>query len=134
MIRLMAVLGVLWLVGCATQQEKESGMEQAIRDYIEIHQLEELKSLRSSNTDHWEELSNRFVIYSARQDVYLIEFARDCYELDQYPVVADVRRETNIIRARFDTLRGCPIAKIFALNENDVAELTALGQPVDSGN
>lgn len=36
--------------------------------------------------------------------------------------------------ARFDTLRGCRIAEIFGINENDVAELTAIDQTVNSGN
>ena len=49
-------------------------------------------------------------------------------------VVADVRRENNTIRARFDTLRGCRIDKIFALTEADVAELKSLGEIAGSRN
>jgi hypothetical protein len=135
MRRICTLLAVLLLAACAAQEEAESGgMEQAIRDYIEVRKPPELDSIRSSNQDHWTELDTKFIIYSGRHDAFLVEFSSNCYALQERPVVADVRREPNRVRARFDTIRGCRIHKIYALTENDVAELSALGTPVDSGN
>ncbi len=132
MCRLAPVIIALLILGCAAQ--KVSELDQAILDYVQLHELSELDSLRRSNGDSWKALSDRFVVYSGRKDVYLIEFNRNCHELNEYPVVADVRREPNRIRARFDTLRGCLIDRIFAINENDVAELAAMGQAMDNEN
>ena len=134
MLRVSGVT-VLLLAACAAPETVErTGMEQAIYDYIEIHKLTELDSLRSSSHDHWSELDEKFVIYNGRREAYLVEFTRACSELTEHPVVPDVRSDRNAVRARLDTIRGCPIHKIFALSENDVAELTTLGRPVDSGN
>ena len=128
MLRATTACAVLLLTSCVAQQQTGSGVEQAIRDYIEVRQLAELEFLRSSNRDHWTELNEKFIIYKGYDEEYLLEFSRNCYELNEHPVVADVRREPNRVRARFDTLRGCRIEKIFAVNANDVAELTALGE------
>jgi hypothetical protein len=138
MLRLATIIVTVALFGCAGQDpagdEEGRGMERAIRDYIEVRGLAEVSKLRTSNHDHWSDLDEKFIIYTGhRRDMYLLEFARNCYALTEVPVVADVRREPNYIRARFDTVRGCHIRKIYALTEGDVAELTALGQPVDGG-
>ena len=50
------------------------------------------------------------------------------YELrDTGQIKADIRRESNVIRARFDTLRGCHIDSIYEVNEGQAEELKALG-------
>jgi Family of unknown function (DUF6491) len=137
----LATLAAVMLAACAankeagneTQGANDEGIdaEQAIRDYIEIRQPTEQDVLRSSSSDGWTRIDETFVIYTTRHEAFLIEFVRRCYEMSETPVVPDVRRERNTIRARFDTLRGCRIHKIFSLNENDVAELTALGRVMD---
>ena len=126
---------VILLSACAAERDmRTQDEEQAVRDYIAVRGLEEADRLRSGSADRWEEIEAHFVIYETRKDAFLIEFSRACYELSGSTVVADQRREKNTIRARFDTLRGCRIDKIFVLNEADVAELKSLGEIPGSRN
>ena len=112
------------LSACAAQDEAiTQDTEQAVRDFIAVRQLAETDKMRTSNNDRWEEIDQNFIIYSVRREVFLVEFARRCHELDEYPVVPDVRNSGNTIRSRFDTIRGCRIARIFPLTEDEVAEL-----------
>ena len=121
--------------GCATQErEATQDEEQAVRDYILVRGLEEVDSMRSSDSDSWDEIDEFFIVYDTRRNSYLVEFNRACYELNESRVTPDLRREANAIRARFDTIRGCQVDKIFALTEADVAELKALGETPGSRN
>lgn len=131
-----AVIAILvMLTACAAQEEATTqDAEQAVRDFIDVRQLQEAKEMRTSNNDSWEEIDENFVIYKTRHEVFLLEFTRRCYELNQYPVVADERQSGNVVRARFDTLRGCHIAKLFPLTEGELAELSAIGESPGSRN
>ncbi len=129
MNRLIFAAAAMLVSGCATQERAVTqDEEQAIRDYILVRGLEEVDRMRSSNSDSWEELDEYFIIYDARRNAYLVEFNRACYELNESRVTPDLRREANTIRARFDTIRGCHVSKIFVLTEADVAELKSIGE------
>jgi len=123
------------LSACAAQDRATTqDAEQAVRDFIDVRELAEADDMRTSNRDHWQDIDQNFVIYEARKEAYLIEFVRRCYELDQVPVVPDVRKSGNIVRARFDTLRGCRIARMYPLTEGEVEELKAIGESPGSRN
>jgi hypothetical protein len=133
MIRPTVLCATVLLAACAGQQLTDtSKVEEAVRDYIEVHQLPEVDKLRSSRFDHWTEIDRNFLVYETRDEVFLVEFGRACYQLDETPVVADIRHDQDTVYARFDTIRGCRISKLYAVTENDVAELTALGESTDS--
>jgi len=130
----LTILAAMALTACATQEDSVTqDTEQAVRDFIAVRELAETDKLRTANQDHWDEIDLNFIIYKKRKQAYLIEFARRCRELHEYPVVADVRNG-NEIRARFDTIRGCQIAKMFPLTEGEVAELEAIGESPGSRN
>ena len=121
------------LVACAGQDSKEPSEAdkavQAVRDLIEVRGLQEVDHMRSSGRDSWESIDNWFLIYKTRRDTYLVEFDRRCWELDDDArIVADERWDSNKVRARFDTIRGCRIGKLYALDEDDVAELENIGE------
>ena len=123
------------LSACASQDRATTqDTEQAVRDFIDVRELAEAEDMRTSNNDSWEEIDENFIIYEARSETYLLEFVRRCHELNQVPVVPDVRKSGNTVRARFDTLRGCRIAKMFPLTEGEVAELKAIGESPGSRN
>jgi hypothetical protein len=136
-IRVLLLLVIALGAGCASQGQKEvntKNTEQAIRDFILVRQLGETDRVRSSNDDSYEKLDPHFVLYKTRRGTYLLEFSRKCYELGEYPVVADIRRDGSAIRAGFDTLRGCRIDKLFELSEGEVAELQNIGESPGSRN
>jgi len=123
---------VLTLTGCAAQPaEDKMNLEQAVRDYIAVRELQPTEEIRTSNSDGWKEIDQNFIIYDARRNKYLVEFTRSCHELSERPIIPDVRRDYDRIRARFDTIRGCRIKNIYALDEADITELEALAEMAD---
>lgn len=124
------------LTACAAQQPSEvDEEEQAVIDFIEIRGLAEVDKIRANDSSGWDKITRKFIIFNARRDRFLMQFARDCRELDDNTnIVADVRHDPNMINARFDTLRGCRIDKIYALNEAEAAELLQIGEAPGSRN
>ena len=135
MKRLMLFCAPLMLAACATQDEQiTQDVEQAVRDFIDVGQLHEVDEIRTGTRDRWEKIDQNFILYTTNNQIYLVEFVKRCWELDELPVVPDVRQSTSRIRARFDTIRGCRIARLFALNEGQTAELKNIGESPGSRN
>lgn len=124
------LIAVLLLAACAgTPSPEIANKNQSVRDFIDLRQLEELPKLRSLNSEGWDQLTPTFIVYNTRRDSYLVEFARPCWQLDDNSrIIADERFEPNVIRAKFETLRGCRIAAIYGLNEAEAAELRNIGE------
>ena len=136
---LIYLLGLALIAGCAGQDEKDDAstqdIAQAVRDFIEVRELEELDVLRSGNHDGWTQIDETFILYRGRKDTYLVEFGRRCWELNDHTrITPDQRWDGNVIRARFDTIRGCRIARIYAVTEAEVAELENIGEAPGSRN
>jgi len=134
-----AMAAAFFLAACASQEEQAEestqDMNQAVRDFIELRELEELDRLKSGTNDGWQQLDDRFIIYNGRRETYLVEFIRRCYELnDDTRITPDKRWDSNTVRARFDTIRGCLIARIYGLDEAEVAELENIGEAPGSRN
>jgi len=134
-----AMAAAFFLAACASQEEQAEestqDMNQAVRDFIELRELEELDRLKSGTNDGWQQLNDRFIIYNGRRETYLVEFSRRCYELnDDTRITPDKRWDSNTVRARFDTIRGCLIARIYGLDEAEVAELENIGEAPGSRN
>lgn len=135
MIRHPVLIAVSMLSACAAQQASVTkDHEQAIRDFVMVRELAESDKIRTRSDNSWQELEAHFIIYKTRRETFLVEFGRACRELDDLRVVPDVRRDSNAIYARFDTIRGCRIHKIYALTEDELAELEALGESPGSRN
>ena len=131
----IGLLAIALLSACAAQDETPTqDTEQAVRDFIDVRELAEADTMRTSNRDGWQKIDQNFIIYETSKETYLLEFVRSCLELDQYPVVPDERRSGNLVRARYDTVRGCRIAKLFPVTEGEVAELKAIGESPGSRN
>lgn len=134
MKQLMLVSLVAALCACAAQQgPREQTAEQienqAIIDFISVRELTEVDKIRSTERDGWDALTITYIIYKARRDHYLVEFARPCYELrDNTEITPDLRAHPNMIRAKFDTLRGCRIARVYALDKGEADELKNIGE------
>jgi hypothetical protein len=115
------------LGGCATSSEPE--ISGAVSDYIAVAELEEQDSIRTMDTYRYHVISQRYVTVETKKEFYLVEFVRRCHELDQYEVTPDYRYEKNILRSRFDTIRGCRIGKIYSVDKGQAEELKNLGKP-----
>jgi hypothetical protein len=127
------------LSACATQERAEDestqDVAQAVRDFIEVRELQEVGRLTASQGDHWEQLDLNFLLYKGRRETHLVEFNRRCWELDDDSrIVADERRSGSYVYARFDTIRGCRINRLFLLSEHEIAELENIGEAVGSRN
>ena len=133
MRKAVLIFATTLLAACAGQDtERQQAVDeavQAVQDFIAVRGLEEVAKMPSANSDSWDSIENHFVIYKGRRDTFLLEFSRRCYELDDDArIVADERREAGTVRARFDTLRGCRIHRIYALTADEAEELRNLGE------
>lgn len=100
---------------------------QAVRDYVEVGELQEVDRMRSHVNDGWSVITDNYVLYRSRDGQFLLEFSRICHGLtDSTRVTPDYRSDHNTIRSRFDTLRGCRIDKMYELTEAQVLEIEAL--------
>lgn len=125
--RFLGLIAALTLVGACANQGKIPSRE-AVEDYVAVAELEEMKFIRYRRQIHHAHLNDYYAILSERDKYYLAEFGRRCFALtDTSWIEADVRRERGVIRARADTIRGCHIKALYALNKGQVDELEALG-------
>ncbi len=123
----LAAAALLMLAACAIEPEPDPVLE-AFEDFIAVGELEETKEIRYRTDLHYEYLNEHYVLMKTRRQQYLVKFDRRCGELnDQFFVKPDYRREANVIRARFDTIRGCRIDKIYPVNDGQAEELKSLG-------
>jgi len=120
---------ILLLAACSSTSTQPQEIE-ATRDFVAANDLTEVKEIRLQRDFRYTYVNDRFVIVPTRRGNYLAELNRDCYELRQNtftPEMVDVRDNKNVLRARYDTVRGCRIATIYEVNEAQVAELQELG-------
>jgi hypothetical protein len=122
----------LLLAGCVAASAPAPDRD-AVADFVEVRQLEQVDQIRKSVNDGWSRVNDYYVVYETRRGSYLMQFSRRCSELEDTEVVADKRWEANKIRARFDTLRGCRIERIYALAEADALELESIGKSPQDG-
>lgn len=135
MNKLMLLMAPILIAGCASQKGGLThDTEQAVRDFIAVRELKTTDKIRTNNDDQWQDIDQNFVLYLKRREAYLFEFTRRCLELNEYPIVVDERYSGNSISAKFDTLRGCPIANIYPLTEDEVDELRNIGESPGSRN
>lgn len=137
MKKALLTVTLIVLAACSAQKstQEKLDMNLAIRDFIAVRGLEELDKIRRSGRDGWKTLTDDFIIYRARRDQYLVQFARRCPELtDNSEITPDIRGDPNTLRSKFDTLRGCRIHQIYALTEGEVIELQEIGEVPGSRN
>ena len=134
MKQVLLLLMVAALGACATKDTSqkeiiEKTQNQAVIDFIEVRGLQEVDKMRSTERDGWDVITITYIVYKSRRDYYLVEFARPCYELrDNREVTPDIRANANYIRAKFDTLRGCRIARIYELSPDEANEIENIGE------
>ena len=128
------LLPLVTVLACSTTT-KPRGDAQAVRDYVEVGELEDVEHIRTFSRDSMEYVSDYHVLYKARTSEYLVEFRRICREFRENRMVAPDRRyDYNRLRADEDTIRGCRIDKIYPLTKAQAEELRNLGHAPGAGN
>ena len=125
----LILTAALSIAGCSSTTQMPQEIE-AVRDYIAAAELEEVTEIRLREQLHYTYVNDRYVSIDTRRGDYLVEFLRNCWELRENQITAemvDIRRDNNYLRARFDTIRGCRISTIYEITEGQREELKALG-------
>ena len=126
-VHLLAAAAVL-LSACASGYEPQE--VEAVRDYVVAADLKEVDQVRLYRQMSYTYVNDHYVTVPTRRGDYLVEFAGNCSELrrrDFSPEMVDTRDNRNILRARFDTIRGCRIGRIFEISDEQRKELRDLG-------
>ena len=128
------VASLALLAACAGTPEIPSDV-QAVRDYVDVGELEQTDRIRTHGSDEWSPLTDYYALYKSRDGGYLLEFNRTCRELtDNTRITPDRRYDHNVMRRGIDTLRGCRIDRMYPLTEAQALEIEALVKTADSGN
>ena len=123
------LLAIIAVGGCTMTPQTPREIE-AVRDFVVAAELEEVAEIRLWRQMSYTHLNVRFVTIPTRRGDYLVEFQRDCRELNRIditPEMVDIRANQHVLRAKFDTIRGCRIDKIYEITEAQSDELKVLG-------
>jgi hypothetical protein len=118
------------LAGCASVPENDSVIvrNDAIDDYIKVAELEEIDAIRKRGELHHTVVTENYIILKDRRNKYLAVFRHKCRQLEETEVTPDIRHDMKVIRARFDSYRGCRIQALFGLSEGQATEILGLGE------
>ena len=118
----------LLMVACAGSSERVQSQNTAIRDLIEVNELEEVDQVRFFRQLDGYEINEYYVIVSERKNRYLLEYFQRCTQDHYGRVRPDVRRDATTIRRGVDTYRGCRIKAIYEIDEALEGELKTIGR------
>ncbi len=128
-MRITLLLFVLFLVGaCAGGSTKLESQNTAIRDLIEVNELEEVDVVRFVRQLDGYEINAYYVILSERKKRYLLEYRQRCTRDFYGRVEPDIRNDPKAIRPKIDTYRGCRIKAIYVIDDALEGELKQIGK------
>jgi len=129
------------LTACATGYDPQE--IEAVRDYVVAAELPKVEKIRPGRSESYTYVNDRYLIMPTRRQAYLVELDRNCPELretdfgfNRGPIdpttglptaMVDRRTDINVLRARFDTIRGCRISAFYEIDDEQVKELKNLG-------
>ena len=130
MAKFLPGIVAMLVLGCANAPEELSVVSKndAVEDYIHVAELKEIDLIRSFDQLHHKVVTEKYIVIYDRRDTYLAAFKRRCRELNDHMVTADVRHDKNVLRARFDSIRGCRIEALYEIDEGQAQEVMNLGQ------
>ena len=127
MKRYAGLFVLMFLAACASTGQEEK--INAVKDFIEVNQLEKADAIRTFDQLGQHVLNDRYVIVNTRRDQYLLEYSYPCRDdpLTQRPK-PDIRRDSSAIYARSDTFRGCQIGALYPISKDQAEELKNIGE------
>jgi hypothetical protein len=134
-MKTITLLALLALAAACAGTPETPPDTQAVRDYVEVGELEQVDQIRTHGSDAWTPVTRHYAMYTGRDGHFLLEFTRVCREMyDNMSITADRRYDHNVMRRGIDTLRGCRIDRMYPLTEAQAQEIEALVKIADSGN
>ena len=126
----LIALAAATMLGCASAPEDDGAIvkNDAVEDYIKVSELKAIDTIRKRGELHHTVVTENYIILSDQRNAYLAAFRQRCRELDEREVTPDVRHDLKILRARFDTYRGCRIQYLYEITEGQATELLELGE------
>jgi hypothetical protein len=119
------------LTACAAPDEKDDRREEtAIADFIATNELESVNALRTLGQLSSRDVSDLYIIVSARREDFLLEYYSRCVKRFDGRVEPDIRQDSNALYPKIDTFRGCRIKAIYALQPGQADEIRNLGRSV----
>ena len=130
MTKCLMLLATALIASCAqtetTQESSAISKEKSFEDYIEVSELKEVGTVHTGDQAQYRMVSAEHVIIEDRKDFYLAKLQR-CKKFRGGGATFDARHDANTVRARFDTIRGCRIEALYALDIAQAEELILLG-------
>ena len=126
MNKALLLIAALSIAACAATDEEKS--PDAIIDFIEVNDLEEVSVIRSYKGFGQSVLNDRYVIVTTRKEQYLLAYAYRCSEFNEATREPDVRSEPHAIHAKSETFRGCRIKALYPISKGQQQELEEIGQ------
>ena len=135
---LITIIALLTLTGCSHSGTREQhGKEtEAVKDFIVAAELPEVAKIHLDDEIRYFYVNDDFVVLPTRKDYYLVEFRGTCYQLRSRHWTSDmidIRVTKRLLYAKFDTIRGCVVGRIYELSEPQLEELRYLGDAPGEG-
>jgi Family of unknown function (DUF6491) len=127
-MNLKLILLAALLTGCGTGAVRQE--VRAIHDFITVSDLEQVDIIRLYSQLNYSYVNDDFVTISVSDRHYLVEFSQRCWALSSNiftTAMVDYRHDASYLRVG-DTIRGCPIDKIFEATADQLKEIKALGR------
>jgi hypothetical protein len=124
------MFGLTFGLGGCNLNPFQAEENEAVLDFIYTSELEEVDSIRFFQQYTYTYVNDQYVTIPTSSGDYLVAFTRSCPELRQNrftPEMVDYRDDNRTLRARFDTIRGCRIGKIYEVTAAQAQELAELG-------
>ncbi|MCH7822321.1 MAG: hypothetical protein IIA07_09905 [Proteobacteria bacterium] len=125
---LRLIAAAVLLTGCGTMVVTQEA--RAVRDFIVVSELERVDIIRLHRQLYYTYVNDSFLTVSIGNRHYLVEFTSRCRALRSKTFTAamvDHRYDPSYLRPH-DTIRGCPIDRIYKATVEQLIEIKALSK------
>lgn len=130
---LRLIVAAVLLTGCGTTSIPQE--VRAVRDFVVVSELERVDNIRLFRQLHYTYVNDYFLAVSIGNRHYLVEFDSRCRALRSEiftPAMVDSRFDSSYLRER-DTIRGCPVDRIYAATAEQLKETKELSKSQATG-
>ena len=130
MKRIIILLMALSIAACTSTPDKAVDETDPVQDFIELHELKSVSSIRKFDNPGALIVNERYIIAYLKDEQYLLQYAHDCRlaQLESGQRLPDTRRRSRVLSVRTDTFRGCPVKAMFPITYPQAEEVMAIGR------